>query len=157
MFAFGTGGNDTATFTGSSDNEVFYGLGGYGYSVINNTTFLQYLVGFTQTTVNAGTGADNAIFYDSAGNDTFTANPGSASMVGPGFVDTANGFDRYFAFATGGGNDTANLDGSDQGDIFSGNAITASLFRIGIYLIQVIGFEQVNALLSRLPATTSPS
>ena len=83
VYAFGLGGNDAATFTGSSDNEVFYGLGGYGYSVVNNTVFLQYLIGFSQTTVNAGTGNDGAIFFDAGGNDTFTANPNTASMSAP--------------------------------------------------------------------------
>jgi len=148
VFAFGSGGNDAATFTGSSGDEVFYGLGGYGYSVVNNAVYLQYLIGFSQTTVSAGSGNDGAIFFDAAGNDTFTASPNSASMSGPGFSDTANGFDSIYAFATGGGVDTANLDGSSGDDIFFGNTLDAVLYRPGVYLLQVSNFEQVNALLS---------
>jgi len=148
VFAFGSGGNDTASFTGSSGDEVFYGLGGYGYSVVNNAVFLQYLISFSQTTVTAGSGSDAAIFFDAAGNDTFTANPNTATMSGAGFSDSANGFDQVFAFATGGGNDVANLDGSNQDDIFSGNAQYAALFRTGVYLLQVYNFELVTAILS---------
>ena len=149
VFAFGSGGSDTANFTGSSGDDVFYGLGGYGYSVVNNATFLQYLIGFSQTTVAAGGGNDGAIFFDAGGNDTFNASPASATMSGPGYSDTASGFDQVFAFATGGGIDTANLDGSDQDDIFSGNAFNAALFRTqNPYLIQVYNFRQVNSLLS---------
>ena len=148
VFAFGSGGNDSATFTGGIGNELFYGLGGYGYSVVTSGAFLQYLIGFNQTTVNGGAGADSVIFFDAAGNDTFTGNPTGASMSGPGFVDTANGFEQVFAFATGGGIDTANLDGSNQDDIFSGNSANAALFRSGAYLLQVYNFQQVNALLT---------
>ena len=154
VFAFGSGGNDAATFTGSSGDDVFYGLGGYGYSVVNNATFLQYLIGFSQTTVAAGGGNDGAIFFDAGGNDTFNASPTTATMSGLGYSDTATGFDQVFAFATGGGVDTANLDGSDQDDLFSGNAFNAALFRtVNPYLIQVYNFRQVNANLSSSSGT----
>ena len=148
VFAFGSGGNDASSFTGSSGDEVFYGLGGYGYSVINNTVFLQYLIGFNQTTVNAGSGSDVAIFFDAGGNDTFTANPSATTMSGAVFSDTANGFDSLYAFATGGGNDTANLGGSTGDDIFFGNALDTVLYRTGVYRLQASNFEQVNAFLS---------
>jgi len=153
VYAFGLGGTDSATFTGGAGNEVFYGLGGYGYSVINNDIFLQYLVGFAQTIVNAGTGTDNAIFYDFAGNDIFTVSPSSGVMAGAGYSDRANGFDQYFAYASGGGVDTANLDGTIGNDFFTGNALTASLFQVGVYAIQAIGFEQVNVNLSSTSGT----
>ena len=38
--------------------------------------------------------------------------------------------------------------GSNLDDIFSGNAFNATLFRSGIYLLQVYNFRQVNANLS---------
>ena len=148
VFAFGSGGNDTANFTGSAGDDLFYGLGGYGFEVVVSGAFLQYFIGFSQTTATAGTGNDSAIFFDAGGNDTFTGSPNSASMTGPGFSDAITGFDSVFAIASGGGTDTANLDGSDQDDIFSGNALDAALFRPGVYLLQVYGFEQVNANLS---------
>jgi len=148
VYAFGVGGSDTANFTGSANNENFYGLGGYGFEVVTSSNFLQYLIGFSQTTVTAGTGTDSAVFYDAGGNNTFTASPTSAMMVGSGFSDTATGFDNVYAIASGGGVDTANLDGSSQDDIFSGNAFDAALFRSGVYLLQVFGFRQVNANLS---------
>ena len=78
---------------------MFYGLGGYGYSVVTTDSFLQYLIGFGQTTVTAGGGFDNAVMFDFNGNETFAASPTAASMSGASFVDTANGFDQVFAFA----------------------------------------------------------
>ena len=148
VFAFGVGGSDTANFTGSSGDDVFYGLGGYGFEVVTSGAFLQYFIGFSQTTATDGTGNDSAIFFDFSGNETFTGSPTAASMAGQGFSDTVNGFDSVFAFASGGGVDTANLDGSNQDDLFSGNAFNAALFRPDAYLLQVYGFEQVNAHLS---------
>ena len=148
VYAFGSGGNDTANFTGSSGDENFYGLGGYGFEVVTSGMFLQYLIGFSQVTATGGSGNDSAIFFDAAGNDTFTASPTSATMAGSGYSDTVTGFDGVYAFASGGGVDTANLDGSDQNDLFSGNAFNAAMFRVDVYLLQVYGFRQVNANLS---------
>ncbi len=148
VYAFGSGGNDIATFNGSSGSDVFYGLGGYGFSVVTSGAFLQYMIGFSEETANGSGGDDSAIFFDAAGNDTFTGSPNSASMTGPLFTDTANGFDSVYVIASGGGNDTANLDGSNADDLFSGNAFDAALFRSGVYLIQVYAFEQVNVNLT---------
>jgi len=146
VYAFGLGGSDTATFTASPGNDAYYGLD--GYSVIVSGTFLQYLVGFAQVTANAGGGFDGAVMFDSPGNDTFTGNPASAAVVGPTLNNTANGFDNVFVIASLGGVDTANLDGSNQNDIFSGNYFDAALFSVGNYLLQVYGFENVNAQLT---------
>ena len=148
VYAFGLGGVDTAVFTGTSAGENFYGLGGYGYSVVTTANFLQYLIGFSQTTVDGGGGFDGNIFYDAGGNDTFTATPTSAQMSGPGFVDIALNFESTNAIASGGGVDTANLDGSNNDDLFYGTAFQAALYRNGVYIIQTYGFRQTNANLS---------
>jgi len=148
VFAYGAGGADTASFTGGVGNEAYYGLGGYGYSVVTSGALLQYLIGFAQTAVSGGDGFDSAILFDSPGNDTFNGAPTTSTLIGASHSDTAVGFEQVFAFASGGGVDTANLGGSNLNDIFSGNAFDAALFRLNSYLLQVYGFEQVNALLT---------
>jgi len=148
VFTFGAGGSDTGTFSGSSSDELFYGLGGYGFQVVTSGSFLQYFVGFNQVTAFAGTGNDSAVFYDAGGNDTFIGYPSGSGMSGAGYSDTAVSFDNVYALATGGGVDTANLDGADDNDILTGYADVTSLFRPGVYLIQAFNFKQVNAVMS---------
>jgi len=148
VYAFGLGGTDTAVFNGSDGNELFYALDGYGVSVVTSGSFLQYVVGFSEVVASGGGGLDVALFYDSPGNDSFVANPTTARMTGPGYLDQADGFDQVFAIASGGGNDTAALDGSNQDDLFSGNEFDAALFRPGVYLLQVYAFDTVDVALS---------
>jgi len=143
VYTFGGGGVDAVTFTGSTGNDVYYGLD--GYSVVVSSSFLQYMVGFATVVANANGGAaDGAIFFDGAGNDVLNGDPTTASFIGTTFNNRANGFDQVFVFSTS-GLDTANLAGSALADIFSGSSTNAAMFRPSLYLLQVYGFAQVNA------------
>ncbi len=86
----------------------------------------------TQTTVQSGGGQDRALFYDTAGDETFRADPLSAQLVGDGFEHTANDFHRVYAYATA-GNDQAFLTGSDGNDRFKASPTNASLYGAGFY------------------------
>ena len=78
----GNGGADTATLTGGAGRNTLTGRA--GSVVFGNGTFTRTLNGFTQ--ISAGRrGEDDpatykAIFYDSIGNDTLTADGDSAAM-----------------------------------------------------------------------------
>ena len=71
--------------------------------------------------------------YDSAGNDTFTATPTYATLVGTGFYNYAGSFDKVYGYATAGGIDTAKLYDSAGNDTFTGYSTYATLVGTGFY------------------------
>jgi len=142
VYAFGLGGDDTAAFQGSPQDEQYYGLD--GYSIVLSSTLVQYMVDFDQVLASGNGGNDLALFFDSPGNDTLTGNSAFTQVKGPTLDNTAIGFDSVFVIASLGGNDTANLTSLAAGDLFSGNAFDAAFFKPGQFLVQVYGFETVN-------------
>ncbi len=145
-YGYSGGGADTAVLNGSSGTDTMYGFNAYSILVASN--ILQYVVGYTDVTGNAGTGTgDIAILYDSQGDDTFVAGPTTARLSGAGYSNRANGFDQVHANAFG-GNDTATLDGSTGNDVFYGYSTHAQLYSSGVYFLQTNRFELTHVNLS---------
>jgi len=116
----GRGGNDTVTIRGASgaakvelwpDHTILTG-DGFTFTTANTET-----VKFTGLS-----GADNAIYHDSAGDDLFTfradAQPG-ASLTGAGFALSTANVAKVQAVAAAGGNDVARLYDSSRTDTFT--------------------------------------
>jgi hypothetical protein len=115
VYAYGMGGNDTATYSGSSADETMTAL--WNYTFVNTTSTVQYFESFKSLTVAGNGGLDIAVMYDTAGVDTFTASDTSFQYTRSGvFNNIANGYDRVYAFNYFGGFDTATLNGSSGND-----------------------------------------
>ena len=88
------------------------------------------------SSVNGGT--DSATFYDSTGNDNFTAGTGYAYMVGTGFTNNTTGYATVTAECSSGndqaflydaaGNDTLTASGNAATLTSSGRSIAVSRF-----------------------------
>ena len=68
-----------------------------------------------------GTNGDVVSFFDSSGDDVFTANPNEGQMLGKGFFNKATGAEFVHAYAKEGGSDTAHLNDSAGDDTFVAN------------------------------------
>ncbi|MBL8829813.1 MAG: hypothetical protein JNM18_22730, partial [Planctomycetaceae bacterium] len=118
VYAYGMGGNDTATYSGSASDETMTAL--WNYVFVNTSTTVQYFDSFKTLTVAGNGGLDIAVMYDSPGVDTFTASDTSFRYTRSGvFTNIANGYDRVYAFNYFGGFDTATLNGSSGNDKLS--------------------------------------
>ena len=104
---------DTATFADSPGDDLFEGLSTESFmenvAATNSTTFYNQVNGFSAVSATATTGNDEAVFSDSAGNDTYTANASGNKMVGSSYQVSASGFKLAYGYLTAGGTDTANL------------------------------------------------
>jgi microcystin-dependent protein len=119
------GGNDTATLTGSGGADLFYGLKSFSYLKADDSSYYNYVSGYDAITANAVGLGDYAYLYDSNGNDILNASPSSTEfilnpMTGPTVTNTANAFDRVFSYASAGGTDAANMNGTTGDDTFTG-------------------------------------
>ncbi|MBN2023124.1 MAG: S8 family serine peptidase [Pirellulales bacterium] len=138
----GRGGADRATLVGTAAAEsaavraTSARLRGSGYQV--NTKNIE------AHTVQGGAGADTAVFYDSAGDDAFTAAPAWATFIGLGFSNRAEGFEKVYAVATAGGNDVAQFHDSAGNDVFVVTTAYAKLYNASLYL-RAEGFHTVRA------------
>ncbi len=93
VYAYGMGGNDTATYSGSAADETMTALAFYTF--VNTASTVQYFDSFKTLTVAGNGGLDIAVMYDSAGVDTFTASDTSFRYTRSGvFNNIANGYDR---------------------------------------------------------------
>ena len=79
---------------------------------------------------------DQAYLYDSAGADDFVARPEVAFLTGPGYYDSARGFQVVYAYATAidgpGVQDTAYLFDSSGADAFQGGPGLGGIPRRGL-------------------------
>jgi spore coat protein CotH len=147
-----SGGTDEAVLNGSSGADKFYGLATYAYFRATNDTFYNYARGFDTVLANAiGTG-DLAYLYGSDGNDTLNANSTTATFTlnptaTPSVVNTANAFDQVYSYASGGGADTAYLDGTTGPDSLTADADWGILRSTGTsdYFNYVRYFDEVFA------------
>ncbi len=115
VYAYGMGGNDTATYSGSAADETMTALAFYTF--VNTASTVQYFDSFKALTVAGNGGLDIAVMYDTTGVDTFTASDTSFRYTRSGvFNNIANGYDRVYAFNYFGGFDTATLNGSSGND-----------------------------------------
>ncbi len=153
-----SGGKDTAELAGpGTDANRFYSYPTYSILTDSRSSFYYYASGFeTLTATAAGVGSEYAYFYDSEGDDRFTASPTQAAMVRPEpwLTTTAFGFQRVYAYSTRGGTDTAVLTGSDLGNRFRAYPAYGTLTDLaGSFYHYVKGFQQVTALGSQTNAS----
>ncbi len=112
-------GTDQVTMTGSAGSNRLYSYPDYARLSDSPRTYSYRVDGFDTIDVDApGTGRDYAYLHDSPGNDELDAAPDDVVFrraVGPAeeTVTTAAGFQRVYAYATGGGGDSATLTGDD--------------------------------------------
>jgi hypothetical protein len=127
---YGHGGNDVANLTGGPGidqaelRETSAKLTGVSYQVLVYTTPF--------TNAQSGGGQDRALFYDTAGNDTFYADPLGANLSGAGYLHAANDFHRVYAY-TSGGDDSAKFVGSKGDDRFTATENDARMYGDGYY------------------------
>jgi hypothetical protein len=113
-----------------------------------------YAQNFKKVTGYPEDGNDQVAFFDTAGNDTFTASPTQAQLDGPpgsNILNIAVGFDTVRAYSQVGGYDKAYLTGSTGNDTFRAyakpRAVNPGLGRLtGTgYFLDVYQFEEVSA------------
>ncbi len=139
----GAGGVDSATMTGDASKAETVSFQ-TNWTQISRPGFRAVATGVEHSSV-AGQAADNAYLYDTAGSDTFDATPTSATLTGTGFSYSATGFGKAYAYATAGGDDTANLYDGATDDVFVGNKVFSSLrSQSSSFFIYVAGYENVN-------------
>ncbi len=125
----GLGGTDTATLTGSTGADVFYGRESLAYMRnVGGSDYFLYTRDFNEVTANAGGGDDAAYLWGSTSDDTLDMSVGSATMTRSGSSTTAVGdFATVYGYATSGGTDTASLTGSTGDDVFYSREIYSIL------------------------------
>lgn len=138
-------GNDTLNIVGSqlSDKVDLRP----GDSDIENSQIHVDIVSAEQITYSSGGGPDRVYLYDSDGDDTLNARPGSAELVGVGYRFEVREIDRIFIHATGGGQDYAYLYDSAGDDRLSVRPQFTSISGNGFFNY-VRGFERVYAYAS---------
>ncbi|MBL8827191.1 MAG: hypothetical protein JNM18_09410, partial [Planctomycetaceae bacterium] len=142
VYAYGMGGNDTATYSGTSADETMTAL--WNYTFVNTATTVQYFDSFKSLTVAGNGGLDIAVMYDSPGIDTFTSSVTSFRYFRTGvFNNIANGYDKVYAFNYFGGFDTATLTGSSGNDRLTAVA-NFSVIVTPTTLQQATGFRTVT-------------
>jgi hypothetical protein len=123
--SFNGGGNDTAVLQGSTQTE---NARIWPNKARFMATGLDVWVYDTETiTAHSGGGSDTVRLFDSSGTDTFSSDPQSATMVGEGFSNTAEGFRYVYGISGTGGADTAYLYDSDKKDTLQADAINVTL------------------------------
>ncbi len=140
---------DAITLVDTAGNDALYALPSH---VIMQPSagagFINQAIGFGTVVAQAiNGGVDMVLFYDGAGNDTYTSSPSQAALVGVGYSITAENFEQNYAFATAGGNDTATFNDSPADDIFSALPSYAIMDGGGEFS-EAIGFDSVVAIAS---------
>lgn len=136
------GGNDSLTVVGSlqSDKVDLRPTG----STIENSQIQIAIASMEEVNYHSGGGADRVYLYDSDGDDTLTARPRSAELVGVGYKFSVQEVERIFIHATGGGQDFAYLYDSSGDDRLSVRPQFSSISGNGFFNY-VRGFERVYA------------
>ncbi len=138
----GYGDNDSLQVHGSSQSEMVE-LKPTG-STIENSQIKLTAASVEQIAFSSGGGPDRVYLYDSDTDDTLTAHPRQAELVGVGYRFSVSDVDRIFVHATGGGNDTAYLYDSPGDDQLSVRPQFTSLSG-DRFFNNVRGFERVYA------------
>jgi hypothetical protein len=137
-------GNDQVTLSTAAGGGLGTLRTGQATMVVGG--FSATLFGGEMVTLNGGAGSELHVF-DSAGDDRFTATPGSARMEAGGCDLRGNGFAIVRAYANSGGNDAALLFDSAGNDTFVAQPGSAYLEGSGFYY-RVSGFARVEATAS---------
>lgn len=135
-------GNDTLTVVGSTQSDKVDLRP--TISTIENSQIHIVIASAEQISFNGGGGPDRIYLYDSDGDDTLTARPHSAELVGAGYRFAVEQVDRIFIHATGNGQDYAYLYDSSGDDRLSVRPQFSSMSGDG-YFNYVSGFERVYA------------
>lgn len=136
-------GNDQANLTGSATDDVatlFPGhgrLSGQGYTVTLEETEAIEVAG-------AG-GSDTVKLYDSPGDDTLVVDGDVGTLSGAGFANSATEFGSILAYATYGGDDSAELTGTEDYDEFIGKPTVSKVVSADQYL-RTKYFDHVTVL-----------
>jgi hypothetical protein len=146
------GGTDLAVLTGSAGVDRFTAQVASSYLKANDNSYYNYVNSFDAVTANAVGSGDLAFMYGSDGNDVLNASPFSAAFtlnptVGTPVVNTAAAFDQVYSYASGGGTDTAHLNGTSGPDTFAGDLDWGYLRSTGTndYFNYVRYFDEVFA------------
>ncbi len=128
----GTFGNDTLTFTGSTNEET---VNLYrDYTRIEGTWFETIVYDVETVNFIGGGNEDLARFHDTDGNDVFVASPFSASLTGSAYANSVEGVHRIYAYMSD-GFDTVTLTGQEGvRDNFSASSGSAQLYNGDFYL-----------------------
>ncbi|NQT11307.1 MAG: hypothetical protein HQ582_01070, partial [Planctomycetes bacterium] len=139
----GLSGDDSVIFHGDTTAE--WAKLWPGRAQVNGVGYTAVATSVETVTVNGNGGDDVAQLYDSAGPDTFNAGPDLATLSGPGFTHTVNGFPHVHSYASDEGQtDTATLHGfSGQQDTFKGYADQSKAYGIGFFT-RAKGFDVVS-------------
>ncbi len=153
------GGTDEAALLGAEDaRNRFYGYADHSVFTESQRSFYFYVEGFDTVAAEAPEGTyAYAYFYDSPGNDRFTASPTSASMERPEPWSDVNatGFNRIYAYARQGGDDAAELVGSDSGNRFRSYPTYGTLTDdVGSFYQYASGFDSLTAVGFQAEAST---
>ncbi len=99
------GGNDTATFDGSTGNDVFYGYSTHAQLYSSGVYFLQTnRFELTHVNLSSGSGNDLAFLFDGLLNDQFTASGNQAELIyANGARNRLTAFDAVYAYSQNGG------------------------------------------------------
>lgn len=138
----GHGSNDSLTVIGSEHLDRV-NLRPDGSSIDNDQ--IEIVIGsIEEISYESGGGADRVYLYDSDTDDTLTARPGQAELVGVGYRFDVTDVDRIFIHATGGGQDYAYLYDSEGDDRLSVRPQFTSISGDDFFNY-VRGFERVYA------------
>ena len=137
----GSFGNDRLQVVGSEEKEEINLR--KSSSTVTGTWFEIRSYGMEETSFTGGGHEDLARFYDTDGDDKFTAVPYAATMEGTGYKNQVNGVHRIYAYATN-GRDAASLTGAvGQRDNFSVQPGDSRLYGDQFYLY-ASGFDAVT-------------
>ncbi len=145
-------GADTATLNGSAAVDLLAARP--GDVTLVGTGYLARVTGFENLTAQGQGGDDVARLYDSAGDDTFEAQPHWGRMTSGNVVNTAENFRYVFGYATqNSATDSAVLRGSSGADTFVGEGPVAGRPTSGTlsgtgngYYLRATGFDTVTAI-----------
>ena len=124
-------GNDTVAVTGSTGDDTVRLYGGSGRIEFPGRTV--DLESAESISVLDSGGYDRAYFYDTVADEVYLADPETASLVGGGFSNSVEGFDRSYAFANEGGSDLAIMYDSPNADFFASDAFYGRLSGKGFF------------------------
>ena len=163
--ATSTAGNDLAVLTDSAGNDTFTAYP--DYAQMSGTGFFLKANAFKTVQAQSFAGGDIARLYDSAGNDTFvamgddaaTGARASGTLSGTGFSNQATGFRYLYAYATGGGTDTAKLYDSSGNDTFTADPTYGAMYSTTFYnrantFEKVEGYARSGVDIARLSGST---
>ena len=137
----GSFGHDRLQVTGSEAKEEINLR--KSSATVTGTWFEIRSYGMEETTFTGGGHEDLARFYDTDGNDRFTAVPYAATMEGTGYKNQVDSVHRIYAYATK-GQDAASLTGAvGQRDNFSVQPGDSRLYGDQFYLY-ASGFDAVT-------------